>query len=356
MGKEAKEPTRMLGIIRGAILEEIVLHLLRMVGFRIVTENDGEEGICVGSSGLEVEGRGEKHQIDALAAFDYTPSFMYPIRLLVEAKCHKQKVGIEVVRNAVGVLKDISENYFSTTESRQPSVKLQRYNYLSAIFSTSGFTENAGRFAIAHQIFLIQYERIPLLKPTIEGLTELSESHFSINGLNQDDVVKKTRQYARTLLSGELPSSGHYLSTDGVTHFNDEIYSHLQAIEGSYFGMLQGKWPIHLISNTPLRAKAFESTDNINSKLWGLKAERWSFVPKDVQRNGEEWFELFFDLPDHIADLVKAAKGDKGEVGRIKKDYCSYIVLSGKIGGVRRQIRLELDEDWIDGYMQVGKS
>jgi hypothetical protein len=146
---------------RGAILEEIVLHLLIIVGYRIVSEH--EEGVQLGSSGLEVQGRGDWHQIDGLAAWDRSPSFMYPLRLMVEAKCYakERRIGIGIVRNAVGVLKDISENYFSKLIDDN-EIRMPRFNYLSAIFSTSQYTENAQRYAVAHQIFLIQYENVPI--------------------------------------------------------------------------------------------------------------------------------------------------------------------------------------------------
>ena len=40
---------------------------------------------------------------------------MYPLRLLVEAKCYQKKSQVEIgiVRNSVGVFKDIDENFFS---------------------------------------------------------------------------------------------------------------------------------------------------------------------------------------------------------------------------------------------------
>jgi hypothetical protein len=67
---------------RGIIFEEIVLLLLERVGYRIVVAP--EDGTKTGPSGLEVQGRGEWHQVDALAAFDHAPPFMYPLRLVLE--------------------------------------------------------------------------------------------------------------------------------------------------------------------------------------------------------------------------------------------------------------------------------
>ena len=100
--------------VRGALLEEAVLYLLGKTGYDVFDHHSSKlgPGLRSGHSGLDVEGRGSWHQIDALAEFSASPAFMYPLRLIVEAKCYRanRPVGIEVVRNSVGVLKDISEN------------------------------------------------------------------------------------------------------------------------------------------------------------------------------------------------------------------------------------------------------
>ena len=132
--------------VRGALLEEAVLYLLEKFDYKTIEAypGHGNETLRGGHSGLEVRGRGSWHQIDALAAFKSSPAFMYPLRLMVEAKCYQnhRTVGIEVVRNSVGVLKDISENYF-TMPSGGANVQIPRFNYHSAIFSTSGYTSGA---------------------------------------------------------------------------------------------------------------------------------------------------------------------------------------------------------------------
>lgn len=159
--------------IRGAILEEAVAYLLRKVGYRLGSANDS--GTRDGHSGLEVQGRGCWHQIDSLACFDATPAFMYPLRLILEAKCYRnRKIGIEVVRNSVGVLKDISENYFTHKSIYgNDEIQIQRYNYNSAIFSTSGYTSVAQKYAIAHQVFLIDYRGIHAICSLIDSIMDI---------------------------------------------------------------------------------------------------------------------------------------------------------------------------------------
>lgn len=166
--------------IRGVLLEEAILYLLEKVGYEIIDVDPTvpDSSLRAGRAGLEVRGRGSWHQIDALASFISSPAFMYPLRLMVEAKCYKKDrpVGIDVARNAVGVLKDISENYFSMTRRGGSEIQIPRFNYHSAIFSTSGFTSGAAEYALAHQVFLIQYENVPVIQPLIDAIMQFDEN------------------------------------------------------------------------------------------------------------------------------------------------------------------------------------
>lgn len=345
--------------VRGLILEELVLYLLELVGYRTVVA--GEEGTRPGHSGLEVQGRGEWHQIDALAAFDRTPAFMYPLRLMVEAKCYSPgyPVGIQVVRNSVGVLKDISENYF-TYQPLAPGespVVAPRFNYHSAVFSASGYTAGAQKYAIAHQIFLIQYKRIGLLVPVIEGLRELSQIHLEsiIDEEGDEDISHRLRSFIREMirLRGDAqwhPACG--FTRSGIENLRTRVIAPLLEVGGSYFGMLQGKWPMHLLSRRPLPPLTFAEQDEIRCRVYGRESNRWSFSPINYQEGDERWFRLEFDIPEEILGLVQSARTDPHALAQVKQQQFSYLDLAGRIGGVYRQVRLRLDEEWLEAYLQ----
>jgi hypothetical protein len=341
---------------RGAILEELILHLLTMVGYRVV--QSGEEGTRGGHSGLEVKGRGAWHQIDALAAFDRTPAFMYPLRLMVEAKCYSANSPVElgIVRNSVGVLKDIAENYFTFRPSTDTEIPIPRFNYHSAIFSTSGYSTAAQRYAIAHQVFLIQYSRIKVLEPVIEGLLTLDATHLQskTSPPNYRSATALLRDEVRHMLASDravLSSQFHVLSPVGSRHVREEIVRPLLEIKGSYFGMLQGRWPMHLLARKSLPPTAFADRDEIRCRLYGRDSDRWSFVPVNAQEGDRDWFRLEFDIPDEILEMVEAARDDKVAIANVKKEQFSTLDLAGKIGEVLRQVRLRVDEEWLKSYL-----
>ena len=135
------------GQIRGMLLEEIILKALDAAGYDTVLVPDGKQ-IHPGGAGLEVEGRGTRHQIDAIAAYYFQQPFSHPQRLLVEAKCCAGGVGLEVIRNAVGVFKDIAEFWNSTHLGEQ------RWHYQYAVFSAKSFTRDAQAYAFAQDVYL----------------------------------------------------------------------------------------------------------------------------------------------------------------------------------------------------------
>lgn len=341
--------------IRGALLEEAVLFLLQKVGYETVEPGTFAahpvEGMRKGHSGLEVRGRGTWHQLDACAIWRHSPAFMYPLQLIVEAKCYRsgRPVGVETPRNSVGVLKDISENYF-TIRGRNQDFQGPRYNYAAAIFSTSKFTKGAVAYAIAHQVFLIQYENVPVVQPLIHAIFQFDNNCISNIGKS---AISAARRYYRARLTGEPIDNIRFaqLTDKGKELLDGSISEACQIIRGSYFGMLQGRWPMHLLRRTPLPASAFQQ-DSIRCKIVGNGQGEWKFVPIGVGDEDEKYFELEFSLPRTVAELVANSWDDPVGVANIKQVLFSYIDLSGVIGGIRRNIRLELDRNWIRNYIQ----
>lgn len=142
--------------IKAVLLEEAILFLLRDSAYQPVREipniNAVDQYLENGSAGINVLGRGESHQVDAIADFIFTPPFTNPLRLLCESKYREQaKVGIEVVRNAVGVKKDVEE-YFRPNRADMPAY---RHHYQYAVISTTGFTDRAQNYAFAQDIYLL---------------------------------------------------------------------------------------------------------------------------------------------------------------------------------------------------------
>lgn len=138
--------------LAGFVLEELLASLMQSAGYRLLTHKsqDSLELKHSRSGDLLVQGRGGVHQADVLGEFTVVPAFSYPLRLFVEAKARGARVRLPVIRNAVGTINDINEGWMIDYSANRA-----RRHYRYALFSTSGFTEPAQTYAMAHQISIV---------------------------------------------------------------------------------------------------------------------------------------------------------------------------------------------------------
>lgn len=140
----------------GYVLEEVLARLLSRSGYRLLVEaSQDSDALKDGRHGLLARGRGSDHQADALGELLIPTPFSLPLRLFVEAKFRGSPVGIADVRNALGVINDVNEHFASDAPRDFP---LRRYEYRYVLFSANGFTEDAQKYALAHQISLIDLQ------------------------------------------------------------------------------------------------------------------------------------------------------------------------------------------------------
>ncbi|MGW6255132.1 hypothetical protein ACWF5S_28955 [Peribacillus butanolivorans] len=125
-----------------------------------------------------------------MGQFPISLPFTYPVRLFLEAKFKKSATGIDVVRTGIGILQDLNSNY-QTIDLQGQDLLSQRYNYQYVIFSTSGFSNNAIKLAIAHKIQLIDLSGIEYDKLR----RVISETAKSLNTFNYS--LKDIRQFIR---------------------------------------------------------------------------------------------------------------------------------------------------------------
>jgi hypothetical protein len=137
--------------LQGYVLEELLAYLIRNTGYRLLVDEAQDcEELVNRPNGLAVRGRGGLHQVDVLGELAWIPAFTFPLRLIVEAKARAAVTGIGDVRNAVGIVTDVNQNYSPLSAARTTLV--QKFSYRYALFSTSGFSQPAADFALAHQI------------------------------------------------------------------------------------------------------------------------------------------------------------------------------------------------------------
>lgn len=319
---------------KGAIFETVVRKLLQKNEYE-ACKADREQ---VDDKG-RVRGRGEWHQIDALGRWKYTIPFIYPIRLLCEAKCWNSSVGLPVVRNFVGVIKDIAENYF--VEDNQDIDKRmfsKRYTDCGAIFSVSGFTKPAQRYAYAQGIFLVSYENNPVINELRKNIEELSSSVMLARGRNK----REFSEWFERIWSTNYPSRDdrYIIERQKFTDNLRKLKSKFSDVRTSVIGIASGVYPLHLLSYQEIPYDLFRESDDISFRTTYRRTER-----------GGHYFETFpSDFPEvrfyfTVPEIVLSKYTDS--MRRFKMEFLEWIDIPVTVKAMRRILRFKLDMQWL---------
>ena len=300
--------------VRGYLLEVVLSKLIEVNGYEVITdENIGntDEFKSCGRNGLKVKGRGGYHQFDTLGTFRVTPPFIYPLRLFVEAKFYSsdRPVGIEKVRMGVGILDDINTNY-STVNMTLSELFLARYNYHYAIFSTSGFSYDAQRYAIAHKIHLIDLSgsEYKYITDAIEKIVDILM--FDTNDIEKNSFERFKRNFSYLIHTEEIGGWNykHALECIGNALLAELILSLRDNIKGKYILLAT----INSVNMIPLFADAAFNEllksnphQNISIHFNRENSDEWVIVPIDNNGNEIRSLSARFTLPELFCKYMK---------------------------------------------------
>jgi hypothetical protein len=345
--------------IRGSLLEEIVVLLLARSGYRRVLA--GEEGTQNGRAGLEVEGRGTVHQIDALVTPFHSHPFIYPIRLMVEAKCEAKPVGLATLRSVVGGIFDINQNYFADRLPRGQEVRMQRFNYHAALFAANGYSDNAEKYALAHQVFLIDYSHVASMRPVVNALLELEIEDFGeLAQAGGRRNLTRLREGFRTMIGDQGAAAGIF-SQRGLNKTSDRLIPAIRELRGSYYGMIEGLYPVHLISRREIAPRLIRQQPIIPCEVRVSEDEQtWAFEPSQILRASPDFFHLEFTIPEFIADMLNARTEQQLEenarwrrIMNIKQQHLRFVDVTTISDRQLIGFQLALDMNWLNRYLEL---
>ena len=320
--------------VKGALLEEVILFLLRGSGFQTVTAPDNDATLRMGPAGMLVKGRGSEHQIDAIADFRIGHPFSHPPRLLVEAKAyaHRNSIQLPLIHNAVGVLKDVDEFWNPGDEVNGPNRRRHHYHY--ALFSTSRFSRDAQEYAFAHDIYLFPVGETAFLHPIVDALENIREAAVPPNlNLRQLREDLRGRLYEDQRLQYDLRDANDYLQP---------LTEACRRVGKSLLGMLNRSFPVFLVPSDPQTIQTLQAIEDVriffDNRGWYL-------------RRRDENVDLFsFDLPVELFNLY----ADKGILSRagalnLKAEWMGEIhaYIADAEGGGVRLTTFRLDMGWL---------
>lgn len=320
--------------LRGYLLEEALAYLIRHTGYTLlVDKNQDPLELKNRGHGLVVKGRGSEHQVDVLGELNWIPAFTYPIRLFIEAKYRRKRTDISSVRNAVGILEDINQNYFPL-QNRNMLIKRYTYNY--ALFSTSGFSQEAVNMAVAHRISLIDlstsdFEELrDSIDESAEAIIGQANNYIGNQNLTKSSLVSSLRKYIRLCL-GIWPLDNH---RDVVINdlFEEALLSFFRVLknyEELFVGMAEGPFLLTLKAENPEIFLAFARANpthyvSINWSDTDNNGRRWHIRPEGAYNTS---YELSFALPKLLGDLIFKSEDPLRTALDIKRELFSNIII-----------------------------
>jgi hypothetical protein len=323
--------------LRGALLEEAVLHLLRRSGYVPVLRAGADPTLNNGRAGLEVRGRGSWHQIDAVSDFFVTPPFANPQRLLVEAKFHSEKIGLPFVRNATGVLKDVSESW--VVDPGSGNIPKKQFHYLYAIFSASDFSSSAQDYAYAQDIYLLPLRRSAFLRPVIEAI-----DHVTVDRMRTKPPLYRVRRHLRSRLLDERSEEQIDDTYPDLANSIDAVVEACKALRFACITMFGRQFAAFLVAS-----REFDPAQIIERMIVRI---RWLDGGWFIENQGGQ--KIFsFDLPEEIVERY-TRRGELGVdvVAEIKNELMREFYAFYDSGQSQRLLHFLLDEAWFEPILR----
>jgi len=338
------ENSKERGRLKGYMWEAVILRLLEENEFLEITAVDNVKTKKTRGYFLEMRGRGAWHQIDCPCDYTHFIPFINPLRLLGEVKFYNRPVPKGLIREFIGTIKDIQENYFVSDDFSRPSA---RYTEVGAFFSANGYEPEAERLAFAHNIKTISYKNVEPLDYLKRLVEELERNFVSaaacISADNQQDFVR----LFRGILSGERVSIPDFIERfsppDGFENRARLLAESFGKIKSSFVASSSGGALLHFVGTSRFPDELFDETDeqrcvvSYESSAFGSRFYLKFSADRDSRR-------FYFSPP---VSLAEAAYFGGIHVLNEKERIFRTIHVSRRIRGLARTLVLKLDRDWL---------
>lgn len=323
---------------KGAVFEKVVRKLLEKNEYERC-KPDNEQVDDFG----RVRGRGEWHQIDALGRWKYVVPFVYPIRLLCEAKFLNWPADISVARNFVGVIKDISENYFvEDNQDIDKRMLSKRHTDCGAIFSVNGFTGNAQRYAYAQNIFLVSYENNPIINDFRQSIENTAQFLRISKKTNKKEFTKWFEEaWNRHYSTDYIGKLAEYVTNQERFDSNLQLLQNkFDSVKTSVVGIASGVYPIHLLSYKDIPYDLFRETDEQYFRPTYTRTATGGYF-FEIHPSESPDLNFYFTVPEMILQKYRDS------MRKLKMDFLEWIDIPVTIGRMRRILKFKLDKEWL---------
>lgn len=334
--------------LKGYLFEIIIMELLRKNNFtKINTDIEPEDRVREERLGfIEFKGRGCWHQIDCPCDYSKFIPFSYPLRLLGEVKFYKSPLAKKYIREYIGVIKDIQENYF-VADGVNPQDFYPRKMEIGVYFSANGFQAEAEKLAYAHGIKTVSYENNCLIDRLKILIEEFERNYLSVKCMKDDAWTEFRQDFIYMLQCGEpyyYPEYQPYFA-DGYREIIKMIRDTFLEIRSSFIATTATGVFIHFVGNDDFPEELFRNTDEGKCKVY-YNNDNFGNRYFWMQIAGDDKQRKFYFTPPESLDMASVFGNETvlNEKERIFKTLNVNIMLNG----ISRSLTLHLDTDWLN--------
>lgn len=308
--------------LKGTLLEFIVRRLLTNCGFTRVNP----DGLFIYNlRGLNyINGKGAAHDADVLMNPPIQMPFSYPYRINFECKSYNKKIGLTIIRNALGLRYDINEFEIVTRtqlqerqNNRRSNLAIdnrQRYNYQVGVASVEDFTKDAFEFAANNKIPLISLSWfLPRnICDLFHAITDAYLQQF------QESDLADLMQF----LKGNSNQNGESFARQTNSHIRTILNSFYEFEDRVLIGLLESGDLLFLIANDNFNRKIFFQANRLEAQFHYRRRELdyWTITINQINEFG-------FYLPNNIIAMWKEQSFDKQVAINLKEHFFSKVFI-----------------------------
>lgn len=328
--------------MRGYMFEIVILKLMETNGFKYI--NIFDEKIREDRNRfIEFRGRGGWHQIDCPCDYGNIIPFIHPLRILGEVKFVSDPISKEHIREFIGVIKDIQENYFVPDNYNGG---FHRFTEVGVFFAANGFQREAERLAYAHNIKTISYKNNFIIEQIKRIIEQLEANYLSVNCISRGNLNDFINMFSGILNQGDIRDFiQRFDPSNGFEFVINLLIDSFINIKSSFLANTSGGAFLHFLSYDTFPSYLFQDTDYgrcrvyVDTNTFGGNAFYLTFV-NDIEER-----KFYFTPP---MALRNAAYFGAGPLLDAKEELLKTINLSINLNGINRNLVLELDTDWLN--------
>lgn len=329
--------------LKGYMFETILMKLLKNNNFLAVEERSDKIRENRRNF-IEVRGRGTWHQIDCLCDYSVLLPFMFPIRMLGEVKFHSNSISKEKVREFIGVVKDIQENYFASDDISEVS---NRVSEIGVFFSTSGFQKEAVKLAFAHNIKTVSYKNNHVIERIKNLITDIERNYlrasYCISEGNMVDFINDFSEILESNNNNYNEFINKYNGANGLNHRLNDLEDFFISIRSNFVASTSAGVFLHFIGYDEFPVEIFRENDFAKCEVYFNDTDEY-WIEFSADENIPK--RRFFFTPP--ISLRKAAFYGGKTILNEKERIFRSISVSIKINGIRRNLTIDLNNSWLE--------